>query len=158
LVLAGHETTANALTWAFYLLAKHPDVVQKLCTEIREVLGDREPTFEDLSRLGYAERVVQESMRLYPPAWVLERAAQADGVVGGPRIPAGRRIGIAPYLMHRAPRCWEEPERFDPDRFAPDRFAERQKQAYLPFGDGPRVCIGKGFAMMEAKIALVMIA
>jgi cytochrome P450 len=158
LVLAGHETTANALTWTFYLLAKNPDVVAKLRAEVREVLGDREPAFEDLPRLGYAERVVQESMRLYPPAWILERAAQADDVLSGHRIPAGTTVVITPYLMQRDPRCWDDPERFDPDRFAPDRFSERQKQAYLPFGDGPRICIGKGFAMMEAKIALVMIA
>jgi cytochrome P450 len=158
LVLAGHETTANALTWAFYLLAKNPAVADKLRAEIREVLRDREPAFEDLPRLVYAERVVQESMRLYPPAWALERAALADDVVGGYRIPARTTIVIAPYTMHRDPRCWDDPERFDPDRFAPDRFGDRQKLAYLPFGDGPRICIGKGFAMMEAKIALVMIA
>src|SRR5262249_58852232 len=92
------------------------------------------------------------------PAWVLGRALEADDVLGGHRIPARSTVVIAPYLIHRDARVWESPERFDPDRFAPDRFGERQKEAYLPFGDGPRICIGKGFAMMEAKIALVMIA
>jgi cytochrome P450 len=157
LVLAGHETTANALTWAFSLLATSPDVVTRLRAEIREVLGEREPAFDDLARLVYADRVVQEAMRLYPPAWVLERQALADDVIAGHRIPAGTTLVIAPYLMHRDPRSWEAPEEFDPDRFAPERFGERQKEAYMPFGDGPRICIGKGFAMMEAKIALVMI-
>jgi cytochrome P450 len=158
LVLAGHETTANALTWAFFLLATSPDVVARLRAEIRDVLGERAPAIEDLPRLVYAERVVQEAMRLYPPAWVLEREALADDVVGGHRIPARTTIVIAPYLMHRDPRVWEAAERFDPDRFAPERFGEPQKQAYMPFGDGPRICIGKGFAMMEAKVALVMMA
>jgi cytochrome P450 len=158
LVLAGFETTANALTWTLYLLAQHPDVANKLQQEAVEVLGGRAPTFEDLPRLEYTERVLQESMRLYPPAWCLERTAVEDDEIGGYAVPAGTTIAISPYVLHRNPSYWAEPEAFDPDRFLPERSTSRSRFAYLPFGDGPRICIGKGFAMMEAKIVLAMIA
>jgi cytochrome P450 len=137
LLLAGHETTANALTWALVLLAQHPDEFDRLRSD--ETRG---------------ERVVAEAMRLYPPAWVFERVAVEDDVIGGFVIPKGTTLIMAPYVLHRSPRHWDDPERFDPDRFAPERVATRSKLIYLPFGDGPRVCIGKGFALMEAKILL----
>jgi cytochrome P450 len=158
LVLAGFETTANALTWTLYLLSKHPDIAHRLRQETEEVLAGRSPTFEDLPRLEFTERVLSEAMRLYPPAWCLERAAAEDDEVGGYAIPAGTTIAVCPYVLHRNPSYWENPETFDPDRFLPERSTARSRFAYLPFGDGPRICIGKGFAMMEAKIVLAMIA
>ena len=158
LVLAGFETTANALTWTLYLLSKHPEAARKLEKEAVDVLAGRAATFEDLPRLEFTERVLQESMRLYPPAWCFEREALEDDEVGGYAIPGGTTIAVCPYVLHRNPSYWEDAETFDPDRFLPERGAARSRFAYLPFGDGPRICIGKGFAMMEAKIVLAMIA
>ncbi|MET0591653.1 MAG: cytochrome P450 [Polyangiaceae bacterium] len=158
LVLAGFETTANALTWTLYQLSKHPDVAQKLAEEASTVLGGRTPSFDDVARLEYTERVIQESMRLYPPVWCFEREAVEGDEVGGYGIPAGTTIAVCPFVLHRNPTYWENPETFDPDRFSPERSGARSRFAYLPFGDGPRICIGKGFAMMEAKIILAMIA
>jgi len=158
LVLAGFETTANALTWTLYLLAKHPEAARRLEQEVAEVLGGRAATFEDLPRLELTERVLQESMRLYPPAWCFEREALEADEVGGYAIPAKTTIAVCPYVLHRNPSYWQDAEKFDPDRFLPERGAARSRFAYLPFGDGPRICIGKGFAMMEAKIVLAMIA
>jgi cytochrome P450 len=158
LVLAGFETTANALTWTLYLLSQHPEVSRKLAQESSDVLGGRAATFEDLPRLELTERVLQESMRLYPPAWCFERAAVEADEIGGYAIPAGTTIAVCPYVLHRNPSYWDDPHTFDPDRFLPERSTARSRFAYLPFGDGPRICIGKGFAMMEAKIVLAMIA
>lgn len=157
LVLAGHETTANALTFTLYLLSKHPEVRRKLVAEVAEVLGDREPTLADLPRLTYTTRVIEESMRLYPPAWIVERQALADDVVGGYRVPKGSVVGVSTFVMHRHPRWWSNPEGFDPDRFAPEVARARPKHTYLPFGGGPRTCIGNGFAMMELQVLLPMI-
>lgn len=156
-VLAGHETTANALTWTLYLLSRHPLVEQRLYREIESVLGDRELTFEDLPKLEYCERVILEGMRLFPPAWAFERQALEDDVLGDYRAPAGTIVGVCTYALHRHARFWDNPEGFDPDRFTPERSAGRPRFAYMPFGDGPRVCIGKGFALMEAKIILAML-
>ncbi|MET0593107.1 MAG: cytochrome P450 [Polyangiaceae bacterium] len=158
LVLAGFETTANALSWTLYLLAKHPEVAARLEEEASRVLGNREPGFEDVPQLEYTERVLQESMRLYPPAWCFERQAVEDDEIGGYAIPKGTTIAICPYVLHRNPAIWENPDKFDPDRFLPERSNDRSRFAYLPFGDGPRICIGKAFAMMEMKIVLAMIA
>jgi cytochrome P450 len=158
LVLAGFETTSNALSWTLYLLTKHPLVAKKVEEEATRVLGGRIATFEDLPRLEYTERVLQESMRLYPPAWCFERAALEADEVGGYSIPAGTTIAVCPYALHRNPAYWENPEAFDPDRFLPERSEARSRFAYLPFGDGPRICIGKSFAMMETKIVLAMMA
>ncbi len=158
LVLAGHETTANALAFALHLVAHHPEVQRRLHDEVVAALGDRAPRFEDLPRLPYTERVVQESLRLYPPAWCFEREALADDEIDGFHVPAGSMVAVCPFTLHRAERYWPEPERFDPDRFSPERSEGRPKQAFLPFGDGPRVCIGKAFAMMEAKIILATVA
>jgi cytochrome P450 len=158
IVLAGHETTANALAFTLHLLARHPEVEQRLHAEVDAELGGRAPAFGDLPRLPYAARVVQEGLRLYPPAWCFEREAIADDVIEGFHVPAGSMIALCPYTLHRSTRYWTEPERFDPDRFLPERSSDRPKQAYLPFGDGPRVCIGKAFAMMEATIILAVVA
>ncbi len=153
LFLAGHETTANALAWTFYLLGKAPAADRRLAAELDEVLGGRVPTLADVPRLGYTTMVIQEAMRLYPPAWVVSRMARRDDVIGGYQIPAGSTVVISQYVVHRHPDYWEQPEGFDPDRFA-----GRPPAAYFPFGAGPRVCIGSNFAMLEAKLVLAMVA
>lgn len=157
LVVAGHETTSNALSWTWYLLSQHPEHVQRLRAEVDEVLGDRLPTPEDLAKLEHTERVLKESMRVYPPVWAVEREPSEAVEVGGYRLPKGTMIGISPYVLHRDPQHWPDPERFDPDRFTPERSAGRPRYAYLPFGAGPRVCIGAGFALTEAKAILAML-
>jgi cytochrome P450 len=158
LVLAGYETTANALSWLFYLLASHPEIESRLHRELSAVLADRTPTLEDLPRLKYAEQVIQEAMRLYPPAWMIERHAVGDDLLPtGFAIPAGAIVAISPYVLHRNTNYWNDPERFDPDRFDHERSAGRPRYSYLPFGAGSRVCIGNSFAMMEAKLILAMV-
>jgi cytochrome P450 len=158
MVLAGHETTANALSWALRLLSLSPLVDRRLHEESSAVLGDRPATFESLPRLGLAERVHQEAMRLYPPAWAFGREAINPDAFGEFRIPAGAAVTMSPWLLHRDPRWWEDPEGFDPDRFAPERSAGRPKYAYIPFAAGPRMCIGYTFAMMEMQVVLAMTA
>jgi cytochrome P450 len=158
LVLAGHETTANALAFALHLVARHPEVERRLHAEVDAVTFGGAVRFEDLPRLTYVEHVVEEAMRLYPPAWCFEREALDDDEIQGFFVPKGSMVAVCPFTLHRAEKYWPEPERFDPDRFSPERSAGRPKEAYLPFGDGPRVCIGKAFAMMEAKIVLATIA
>ena len=158
LLLAGHETTALALSWTWYLLSRHPEVEAKLLEELREVLGDRAPAVEDLPRLRYTEMVIKESMRLYPPAWGISREAKEECEVGGYRVPAGTQLLIVLWAMHRDPRYFKDPERFDPDRWE-DGFAKSMpKHAYLPFGAGPRLCIGSTFAMTETILLLATIA
>jgi cytochrome P450 len=156
MVTAGHETTANALSWTIYLLSKHPDVARRLHTEIADVLGPNgTPTLELLPKLTYCHAVLSESMRLFPPVWSFEREALADDVVSGFSIPKGAIVGIFPHILHRDPAHWPNPEGFDPDRFLST--SDRPRYAYLPFGAGPRTCIGNAFAMMEAQIILAMI-
>jgi cytochrome P450 len=158
MVLAGHETTANLLTWTFRLLSEHPDMERRVREEARCVLGpDRDPVLDDVKKLEYTRLVLDEALRLYPPAWMFERQAASADQLGGFDIQKGEIIGICPYVMHRHPKHWENPEGFDPDRFRPERAASRPRYAYLPFGGGPRTCIGNHFAMMEAQILLAMI-
>jgi len=157
LVLAGHETTANALTFTLYLLSKYPAVLVKLAREVEEVLGGRAPALADLPRLSYTTQVIEEAMRLYPPAWVMERDAIEDDVVCGVFVPKGSIVGVSPYVTHRLPRLWPNPEGFDPERFTKENKELRHKHAYLPFGGGPRTCIGNAFAMMEMQVVLPMI-
>ena len=154
LILAGHETTANALAWTLLLLARHPEVVERLRAEVDTVLGGRLPALADVGALAYTEQVIKESMRIYPPVWMIERQAIADDALGEYRIPAETLVGISPWTLHRDPAVYPEPERFDPDRFAPEAAAGRNRYSYLPFGGGQRTCIGNAFAMMEAKIIL----
>jgi cytochrome P450 len=156
--MAGHETTAVALTWTWYLLSQHPAAEAKLHAELAAVLGGRMPRHEDLARLRYTRMVLEESMRLYPPVHVFSRSAVGDDEVLGRRIPAGATILIVPWLLHRNPKLWERPERFDPERFAPEGAASRHRFAYIPFGAGPRICIGATFAMAEAMLVLATIA
>lgn len=158
LVLAGHETTANALTFTFYLLSKNPEVARRVRAEVLSKVGDRDIGFEDLGKLEYTGRVIDEAMRLYPPAWLFERQATVDDELGGYFVPKGTIIAVCPWTLHRHPEFWENPEGFDPDRFAPEAVEARPRYAYLPFGGGPRTCIGMGFAKMEAKIILAMVA
>ncbi len=158
LFLAGHETTANALTWTWYLLSQHPEIEARLHEEIDRELAGRAPAFDDLPRLNYTERVFAESMRLYPPAWAIGRRAKAEHQLGNFRIPAQSIVLMSPYAMHRNPAYWPEPERFDPDRFLPEAIASRPKFAYFPFGGGARVCIGERFAWMEGVLVLATIA
>ena len=158
LIMAGHETTAVALSWAWYLLSLHPDVARNVQREAREVLGDRPATFRDLGDLRYAGRVIDETMRLYPPVWIFERQAKAADAIGGYRVPKKTVVGVSPFSLHRDPAHWDNPEGFDPDRFLPHRSEGRSKYAYMPFGGGPRVCIGNHFALMEAKLILAMTA
>jgi len=158
LFLAGHETTANALAWTWYLLAQHPGVASNVHRIVDEVLGDRLATADDYPRLQYLEMVLAESMRLYPPAWAVSRLAMEDVDVGGWRVPRDAVAVVSQAVMHRDPRFWPEPERFDPMRFAPDAKLARPKFAYFPFGAGPRICIGEGFAWMEGVLILATIA
>lgn len=157
--LAGHETMAVAMSWTWYLLSQHPQVVAKLEAELGEVLGGRPPRHEDLAKLPYARKVIEESMRLYPPAPGLSmRMAKADRVLAGTRVAKGSLVAIAPWVLHRHELLWDEPLRFDPERFSPERAAGRHRFAYMPFGAGPRICIGFAFAMTEAILILATMA
>jgi cytochrome P450 len=158
LLLAGHETTATALTWTWYLLSQHPEVESRLHDELDTVLGGRRPSVEDLDKLPYTRMVIQEVLRLYPPAFGFTRHAVAEDEIGGYRIPANSMVFLTPYCTHRHPACWEEPEVFDPERFTPERSAGRPRFAYFPFGGGPRQCIGNAFALMEAQLVLASVA
>jgi cytochrome P450 len=158
LLLAGHETTAVALTWIWFLLAQHPEVSHRLHHELAEVLGGRIPTIGDLPRLAYTRMVVDETLRLYPPVWYFGRKALATDEIGGYQLPAHATFYISPYTMHRHPGFWEHPETFDPERFTPERSADRPRYAYLPFGGGPRQCIGNTFALTEAHLIVAMLA
>lgn len=154
---AGHETTANALTWTLYLLSKHPEIRDKARAHLGEVLQGRVPTARDVPRLTYLEQILSEAMRIYPPAWLIAREAVEEDEIAGHKIPVGTQIMISPYAMHRHEGYWPDPDRFDPDRFAPEQIKERPRFAYLPFGGGPRLCIGLSFAMMEMKLVLALI-
>ena len=156
LLLAGHETTAVALSWTWYLLSQHPEVQAKLYEEWDDVLRTEQLTAADASQLVYTRMVLAESMRLYPPAWIIERRAVRDVEIGGCLIPAGSLVFASQYLVHRDPRWYTEPERFDPERWRPGE-AERPKFAYFPFGAGTRVCIGEQFAWMEGVLLLAVL-
>jgi len=156
--LAGHETTAQALAWAWYLLSQDRAAEAKLYDELANVLAGRTPSHEDLANLRYTRMVIEESMRLYPPVHTLVREAIAPDELLGHRIPVRATILIVPWLLHRKPSLWERPDRFEPERFSPERTSSRPRFAYIPFGAGPRICIGAAFAMEEALLILAMIA
>jgi len=160
LFLAGHETTANALSWTWLLLGQHPEVEEKLVEELRRVLGGRAPTASVLPRLTYTEMVLREAMRLYPPVWVIGRRALAPFRLGNYELPAETNVVMSQLITHRDAKYFPEPERFDPDRWRPNdpRNLSLPRFAYFPFGGGPRVCIGAGFSMMEAVLLLATIA
>ena len=152
--LAGHETTASALTWAFFILSQRPDVVARVRAEVAQVVGDGPVTFEHTRRLPFIRNVFRETMRLYPPITFLPRVALRPTTIGGFRVRRGSMVMIAPWAMHRHERLWRDPDRFDPDRFLPEREGEVPAGAYLPFGLGPRVCVGAAFATVEGALIL----
>lgn len=156
-LFAGHTTTASALAWIWYVLSEHPDARERIEEECRAVLGGRDPRLEDLPRLGDTRRVLEEVLRLYPPTWLTARSPIEDESLGGYVIPAGALVLLSPYLTHRHPAVWEDPERFDPERFAPARGAMRPAFAYFPFGGGPRRCIGSAFATTEMQMIVATV-
>jgi cytochrome P450 len=155
--LAGHETTANTLAWTFYLLSTHPGITRRLCAELEAVIPGRSPSIEDLPRMTHLGRVVKESMRLFPPVWALERRTREADTITGYRVPANTLVILSPWVTHRHPRFWPNPEGFDPDRFTTEAEAARPRHAYFPFSTGPRQCIGNAFAMMESQLILATI-
>ncbi len=157
-LLAGQETTSLALTWIWYLLSQHPHAQRRLEDEIDAVLDGRPPEYADLANLPYTRMVIDEAMRLYPPAWGFSRQALADDELGGFHLPRGWMAFVVPYVVHRLPALWDQPEVFDPERFSPERSADRPKCAYIPFGAGPRQCIGNQFALIEAHVTVATIA
>ena len=157
-LLSGHETSAVALTWTFYLLSCHPEAGREIGDEVRSTLGDADPSAESAPLLLYTRRVFDEVLRLYPPIWRLTRTCVEDDTLGGHRVPAGATIVMVPYFTHRLERFWENPEGFDPDRFLPERFAKVERLAYIPFGAGARGCIGRDFAYLESLLILATAA
>jgi cytochrome P450 len=156
-MLAGHDTTAIALTFALHLLGRHPEALRRLQAEVDGVLGERTPTADDVERLPYAAMVLKEAMRLFPPAPGIGRRSAEGDVIDGLTIPPGSDVAVSPWVTHRHPAFWPDPERFDPERFTAAQEADRHRYAYLPFGAGPRACIGQYFSMLEATIALAVI-
>jgi cytochrome P450 len=151
---AGHETTAATLSWAFYLLSQHPQVEERLRAEVRSALQGAAPTLADLPRLVYLQQVINEVLRLYPAAYLFAREAIVEDVLDGYTIPANTLIFISPFVGHRDPKYWPDPEHFDPERFTPQQVASRPRHVYYPFGEGPHVCIGNNFAVMEMQLIL----
>jgi len=158
MLLAGHETTSLALSWTYYLLSQHPEVEHRIADEVERVIGGERPSFGHLDRLAWTRQAIQEALRLYPPAWGFSRQAVGDDEIGGYQVPKGALVFLIPFVVHRRPRLWPDPERFDPDRFAPELESERPRFAYIPFGGGPRGCIGNQFAMVEAQLIVATIA
>jgi cytochrome P450 len=158
LLIAGYETTANALTWTWYLLSQHPWAVERLREEARQVLGDRPPTAADLEAMPFTRMALDESLRMFPPAWVLGRKALGEDEIGGYRVAAGTIMAICVYTVHRHPAFWEEPDTFNPLRFHPEADLRRHRYAYIPFGAGPRQCIGNNFGLLEACLAMACVA
>jgi cytochrome P450 len=158
LLTAGHETAGAALSWAWYLLATHPDVQEALHDEAHAHLQGRMPAVEDLASMPLATAVFEETMRLYPPAWGVPREAIADDEIEGYPLPAKSTLVVSQYMAHRHPDFWPQPERFDPRRFLPGAGEGRPKFAFFPFGGGPRVCVGNHFAMLEGPLVLAALA
>ncbi len=152
-IIAGHDTTSNLLSWALYLLSKHPGVRRRLEEEVDDVVSGQIPTFEEVRKLDYLEQVIDETFRLFPPAWTVEREPIEDDVICGYHIPAGSIVSVGPYFVHHNADVWDNPEGFDPDRFAPDK-DRPPRYAHFPFGGGPRMCVGADFAILEAKLIL----
>lgn len=155
---AGHETTATTLAWAWYLLSQHPDVEAKLHAEVDRVLGGRAPTLADVDSLPLTRQIVDETLRLYPAVWAVSRHVHADDVVDGYLLKKGSLVFVSPWVLHRLPSLWDEPDAFRPDRFTPESNAARHRFAYFPFLGGPRQCIGNAFALMEATLVLATVA
>lgn len=156
LYVAGHETSANAMSWMWYLLANHPEIEQKVLQSINTSLGSDDPSFEKLRDMGYCLQVVEETMRLYPPAWVVDREPLGDDEFDGIPIKKGTDVLCFIYGVHRNKRYWDEPDTFDPERFSPENKKNHKPFSYMPFGGGPRLCIGNNFALMEMQFVLAM--
>ena len=154
--LAGHETTANALSFTFYLLSKHPDAKQRIAAEVQQVFGSNEINYEGLNKLEFTTMVIKESMRLFPPAWAITREVAKDDVIDGYHLKKGDSVVMSPYVIQRLEKYWDEPKAFMPERFAPDKLKGIHRYAYFPFGGGARLCIGNNFAMMEMQIILAV--
>jgi cytochrome P450 len=157
-LLAGHETTAATLAWTLYLLAQHPATEERLHDELEHVLAGRAPTQTDLPQLVYTRMVIEESLRLYPPIWLIPRQAVTTDRIGEYEIPANSDILLCVYSLHRHAAFWPDPDRFEPERFAAEKTSVRAPCSYLPFGAGPRSCLGGRFGMMEAVFVLAMVA
>lgn len=158
ILMAGHETTAVALSWTWWLLSQHPEVWERLQAELGSALSGRTPSIEDVPNLPYTRMIIQEAMRVYPPIWAMTRQAVEDDTIRGYHIAAGSTIIVMQYITHRHPDFWQNPDRFDPENFAPEYSESRPRFAYFPFGGGPRGCLGNSFAMMEAQLILATIA
>lgn len=158
LFMAGHETTANTLAWAWYLVSQCPDVERRLHAEVDQVLGDRSARFEDFSKLTYTLAVIEEALRLYPPVPILSREAKGKDVIRGRQVPAGSIMLVVPWLLHRHKDFWDKPDHFIPERFLPNAPVKPNKFAYIPFSCGPRVCLGKFFGTVEATLCLAILA
>ena len=158
MLLAGHETTSLALSWTYYLLSQHPEAEERIRSEVDRVIGSGRPSFVHLDRLTYTRQVIEESLRLYPPAWGFSRRALGGDEIGGYHVAKGSLVFVIPFVIHRRRTLFPDPERFDPGRFAPDQEAARPRFAYIPFGGGPRGCIGNQFAMIEAQLIVAAIA
>ena len=158
MLLAGHETTSLALSWTYFLLSRHPAVERGVADEVGRVTGGGRPSFAHVDRLVCTRRAIEESLRLYPPAWGFSRQAMGDDEIGGYRVPKSSLVFVIPYVLHRRPKLWPDPERYDPDRFTPEQDAARPRFAYIPFGGGPRGCIGNQFAMVEAQLIVASVA
>jgi cytochrome P450 len=158
LVVAGHETTASGLNWTWYLLSQHPEVDAKLHAELMAAPVDEAPGLGQMEALAYTHQVIDEALRLYPPGWLLSRRTIEADTLGGYTIPAGTSVMLSPYLLHRHPQYWKEPDAFRPERFAPEHEAERPRFAYMPFAAGPRHCIGESLALYEMLMHLYKVA
>jgi cytochrome P450 len=158
LFLAGYESTAAALAWAWYLLSQHPTVEQKLQRELAAVLGGRTPTLADLPNLKYTRMVIDETLRLYPPFPTFFRTSYSSDRLGDYYLPPNAALILSPYVTHRTPAYWENPEVFDPERFAPQPVAERRSDVYYPFGLGQRLCIGSNLSLLEQQLIIAMVA
>jgi cytochrome P450 len=157
-LLAGHETTATSLSFTLHLLGLHPDVQRRVQEEVDSVLGERMPALQDVSNLSYTTMAIKEAMRLYPAAYALPRLTEVEDELNGYAIPKGSVAVVSPWVTHRHPAFWDDPERFDPERFTPEKEKARHRYAYFPFGGGPRACIGQYFSMLEAIIVTAMLA
>lgn len=158
MILAGHETSANALTWTWYLLSLHPEIGRQMRREVCSVIGDRAPRFEDLGNLKFTKMVFDEALRLYPPVWTISRTAVGDDTIGDIKVSKGTHVMLCAYAVHRCRRHWPNPEGFDPIRFDPDNSQQRAQYAYFPFGAGARSCLGARFGAMEALFILAMVS
>jgi cytochrome P450 len=158
MIFAGHETVSTCLTWTWYLLSRNSCIAERLYSELDEVLGGRTPTVDDIPRLSYTTMLIQEALRLYPPIWLVPRTNLQDDEIGGFHIPAKSMLFLVPYVTHRHPDFWENPEGVDPERFTPERSAGRPRYAWFPFGGGPRQCIGNSFALLEMQLIVATVA